>query len=641
MTASREECNELRNLLWLMEQGTISAPEIARIESLVRADLQLLRLYVKHTQQMSDLRFGLSSQRADAMLSRLFSDGSPDYSTEQRPDLPSANRDASTLPAAAACPPVPIYSVLPNVVQGVPGYFSSGWPVAYLIATVVLGLGILVGSLVRVSRPDQFVRHDSTIHYPLPAAHDVVGRITGMADCEFVAESKAKDASLKSESRNPKSETISKSRNLQISKSTVSIGDKFNLLSGLLEITYDTGARVILQGPVTYKVESPAAGFLSLGKLTARVEKKAEGGRRKAEESDPQSLIPSPSHSPFPLPPSPFVIRTPTAIVTDLGTEFGVEVDNGGSTVSHVFRGSVTVRRIGDGGREGRILHENESARVDRRHGGGQIVVLTDSAPDFVRQLPSQTAKTLDLLDIVAGGDGTGHRRERGIDPTTTAQETSFSPEDRVGDATYRRVTWSRLIDGVFVPNGGSAPVVLDSAGHTFAGFPLTLGKVFGSIWVRAAEVNADQRSRNPHQYWVYFMGRRDEFMPNNRGLLGLHPNVGITFNLDAVRSMHPQSRCSRFRTLAGLAGGENAVDCWVFVDGRLKLKRQGLRQKDGAVFLSVTLGRTNHFLTLVATCGTDYRDAWFVLGEPVLETASDRSMQLPQENEAAKDLVQ
>jgi hypothetical protein len=55
-------------------------------------------------------------------------------------------------------------------------------------------------------------------------------------------------------------------------KSSVSLGDKFALASGLMEITYDTGARVILQGPVTYEVESATGGYLSLGKLTARVE---------------------------------------------------------------------------------------------------------------------------------------------------------------------------------------------------------------------------------------------------------------------------------------------------------------------------------------------------------------------------------
>ena len=75
-------------------------------------------------------------------------------------------------------------------------------------------------------------------------------------------------------------------------QSLVSLGDKYALASGLMEITYDTGAKVILQGPVTYEVESKDGGYLSVGKLTARLEKKAEGGRRKAEEF--QSPIPNP-----------------------------------------------------------------------------------------------------------------------------------------------------------------------------------------------------------------------------------------------------------------------------------------------------------------------------------------------------------
>ena len=108
-----------------------------------------------------------------------------------------------------------------------------------------------------------------------------------------------------------------------------------------MEITYDTGAKVILQGPVTYEVESQG-GFLSVGKLTARVEKKTEGGGRRAENiSNPQSLIPNPL----------FAIRTPTATVTDLGTEFGVTVSGDGLTQVHVLQGVVEAQIIGrDGG---------------------------------------------------------------------------------------------------------------------------------------------------------------------------------------------------------------------------------------------------------------------------------------------------
>ena len=126
--------------------------------------------------------------------------------------------------------------------------------------------------------------------------------------------------------------------------SRVSLGQKYELASGLMEITYDTGAKVILQGPVTYEVEANG-GYLAVGKLTGKLEKKVEGGRRKAEEAGNQK-------SPFPLPPSPFVVRTPTATVTDLGTEFGVEVNRGRHSGVEVFQG--TSHRNGGTDRTGR-----------------------------------------------------------------------------------------------------------------------------------------------------------------------------------------------------------------------------------------------------------------------------------------------
>jgi hypothetical protein len=135
----------------------------------------------------------------------------------------------------------------------------------------------------------------------------------------------------------------------------VAAGDEFAIASGLAEITYDTGAKVLLQGPVTYQVDSPRGGFLSVGKLTACIEKKEVG----AQKSNP------------PL----FAIRTPTAVVTDLGIEFGVEVKDNGETRSHVFRGSVQLQQTGVAvGKETSgntvILHANEAASVKIQSSG-------------------------------------------------------------------------------------------------------------------------------------------------------------------------------------------------------------------------------------------------------------------------------
>ena len=161
----------------------------------------------------------------------------------------------------------------------------------------------------------------------------------------------------------------------------LNVDDYINLASGLAEVTYDSGAKVLLQGPCTYKIESPSSGYLRVGRLTARV-KGNEELRTKKEE------LPAPTSS-LPLPTSSFVVNTPTATVTDLGTEFGVDVDKQGTTDSLVFVGSVKVNTVvGDGQKQaGEVtLIENQSARVERQ-GGKQYVVRRDvvKSDNFVR----------------------------------------------------------------------------------------------------------------------------------------------------------------------------------------------------------------------------------------------------------------
>ena len=115
--------------------------------------------------------------------------------------------------------------------------------------------------------------------------------------------------------------------------------------------------------------------------MTARV-KGNEELRTKKEE------LPAPTSSLL-LPTSSFVVNTPTATVTDLGTEFGVDVDKQGTTDSLVFVGSVKVNTVvGNVQKQaGEVtLIENQSARVERQ-GGKQYVVRRDvvKSDNFVR----------------------------------------------------------------------------------------------------------------------------------------------------------------------------------------------------------------------------------------------------------------
>ena len=104
-------------------------------------------------------------------------------------------------------------------------------------------------------------------------------------------------------------------------------------------------------------------------------------------------------------------------------------------------------------------------------------------------------------------------------------------------------------------------------------------------------------------------MGTGETFMPQRRGLLCTYPNTGITFNLKAMRTMNPSARPEKFHAVAGLVdarflkpGGCGMADLWVFVDGRLKLKRMHIKPEDGAFDVSVNLEPGDTFLTLVVT---------------------------------------
>ena len=82
---------------------------------------------------------------------------------------------------------------------------------------------------------------------------------------------------------------------------------------------------------------------------------------------------------------------TPTATVTDLGTEFGVCVDESGSTDADVFRGAVEVRAMSaENGTENVVrLTENQSARVRVNEHRVVTVSRSKATPEaFVCRMP-------------------------------------------------------------------------------------------------------------------------------------------------------------------------------------------------------------------------------------------------------------
>jgi hypothetical protein len=169
----------------------------------------------------------------------------------------------------------------------------------------------------------------------------------------------------------------------------------YDLREGVAKMELGEGTSLLLEAPCQIELKSVGEVNLRTGWLTVTVSPQAKG----------------------------FKVRTPKAVITDLGTEFGVVVHSDGSTEAHVLKGSISVALAHN--RPGRttslVVNEGLAAAVDisgRVLRGG----LTARADLFLLRLPpvsqpSSPAGRLNLADIVGGGNGRGTGTlDRGID---------------------------------------------------------------------------------------------------------------------------------------------------------------------------------------------------------------------------------
>jgi hypothetical protein len=542
-----------------------ATPSISeRLERLVCDHPEALDLYIEYLRDSICLRCVPPKENRDQML----------------PSLADSEANSPCVVFDATPEAVSPHRVAPAVWRGAIGYISSGWPMAYLVATAILVTGLLIGAFTYISQPAEFIVNESNPRSLSPSHVSnafVVGRVSGMVNC-----------------------TWRKSEGVVQQDSAVVLGQRIDLFSGLLEICYDTGAKVILEGPVTYEVESANGGFMAVGKLSGKAESEESMG---------------------------FAIRTPTAIVTDVGTEFGVEVAKTGATHTQVFRGIVQVQKATPSGQAVgpvRILHENDAAQVDC-HADTPINTTRTTAESstFVRRLPKRKIDRLDLVDVVAGGSGFGQSRNRGIDPTS-GKVSRASPQTYyptlVGDHGYHRVQGVPFVDGVFVPDGSAGAVQVDSAGHTFSDFGKTDNLTYGHIWAGGSIKIVD----SPGAIRTTLLGN-DDYSTAGHGVLLVHANSAMTFDLQAIRNAIG-GKPIRFRAVAGNAATMAEVkavfaDFWLLVDGKPRFVRKHDAGRAAPILVSVPLGEKDRFLTLAFTdggdgCGWD----WTMLGDPQLD---------------------
>lgn len=110
----------------------------------------------------------------------------------------------------------------------------------------------------------------------------------------------------------------------------------YELRSGLIELSYDNGVSVVIQCPAEFRLSSNSQLDLIKGRLSSHVPPSAIG----------------------------FVVMTPQAEVVDLGTEFGVDVNEDGQSEVHVFHGLVTVRGSDAPVEQRQEVHTDQAVRV-------------------------------------------------------------------------------------------------------------------------------------------------------------------------------------------------------------------------------------------------------------------------------------
>jgi len=376
----------------------------------------------------------------------------------------------------------------------------------------------------------------------------------------------------------------------------------YDLREGVAKMELGQGTSLLLEAPCRVELKGAAEVALTRGWLAAAVSPETRG----------------------------FRVHTPTALITDLGTEFGVVAHADGSTEAHVLKGRIGVAL--DPNRSGRpaslVVNEGLAAAVDadgRTLQGG----LVAQAGLFLLQIPSPSQPAspgtrLNLADVVGGGNGRGTGTlDRGIDLGTGRAYNSPATDIRwIRRNEFKTLPQFRGVDGVFVPNGANGPVVISYTGLVFSECPGTTGSYYGGPTNSGKFL--DLLGQEVHTARLYGV----RFGTPAHPALNLHPNAGITFDLDPLRLDHPDIRMDRFTAVCGIPkdlprAQWSSAEVWVLLDGVVRLRLHYPAERNGVQKVDVPIPARTRFLTLVATCSGRADYAWVFFGDPFLGPAA------------------
>ncbi|AQT67673.1 FecR protein [Anaerohalosphaera lusitana] len=366
--------------------------------------------------------------------------------------------------------------------------------------------------------------------------------------------------------------------------------DSIRLESGFAELLFDNDAKVVLEGPADIDIITPDQIQLKLGRLYSFVPPQACG----------------------------FTVLTADSKIMDLGTEFGIEATSNGTVELHVITGK-TVLVAGRGkDKSSREVTQQQARTVDPAT--GQVYNIDCKQRTFARDIDSQQnlvwrGENVNLADIVAGGfnEGTG-RFNNGFDSTTGWLLPPDGKNMKQSNGTFNSLLENSYIDGVFSPQPDMAPAVISSTGLIFNECPKTNGRfwrgIFKSKWKDDFQLPAD-------------------YPYDPTSALSIHPNQGITFDLNAIRN-----RCegrgkplTRFNGVYGISpdalkSKKNITSSiHILVDGKLRLEKIDYKPGQPGVLVDIPINPEDRFLTIISTDGTNNNSlsCWAKIANPIL----------------------
>lgn len=360
MSQGNQPSPELAVLLESLLEGRLSESQQARLNELVTVDADARRAYVQYMTTIAGVRRYLKGRPA-------FLDGINEPLAEETVAASEVNPGAVANIGSGAgeegyglsVPPPPVSLPLPGDAgsalpvspppSGVLGFISTcfAWgqdlaakPMAWGLA---LALGLLSALLIVVlpsawHRPSTNSVGSNVPAHAGPDGHELVfiARITDSYNAHW------QDGAI-----------------LPVGKSLLAVGQKLTLVSGLVEISFDNGAKMILEGPAELVLDSPIQATLAAGQLTAEIPEQAIG----------------------------FTVQTPMVNVIDLGTKFGVRVSPKGMTDVAVFSGEV-IASPRDAATDPEQATHVVADEVRRFWNGSTVDEEPLESPDFSRSIP-------------------------------------------------------------------------------------------------------------------------------------------------------------------------------------------------------------------------------------------------------------